>query len=181
MEKAENLLASYVESIAKHRDRNVEWVVDAVRNSVAVGADEALEIGVIDLIAPDREALLEAINGREVEIASGSVILEVEGATVKPLEMTLLQSIFNFLADPNVAVILLLAGLMGLYIEFNNPGLIVPGVAGAVCLVLTGFALQILPFDWVGLLLMIVGLGLLIAEVFITSFGLLFGSGSRDF
>ena len=177
MEKAENLLASYVESIAKHRDRNVEWVVDAVRNSVAVGADEALEIGVIDVIAPDREALLEAINGQEVEVASGMVVLDVAEATVQPLEMTLLQKIFNFLADPNVAVILMLAGLGGLYIEFNNPGLILPGVTGAVCLVLTGFALQILPFDWVGLLLMLVGIGLLIAEVFVVSFGLLFAAG----
>ncbi|MEE3326971.1 MAG: nodulation protein NfeD [Myxococcota bacterium] len=177
MEKAENLLASYVESIAKHRERNVEWVVDAVRNSVAVGADEALEIGVIDVIAPDREALLEVINGREVEVASGTVILEVEEVPVHALEMTLLQNIFNFLADPNVAVILMLAGLGGLYIEFNNPGLILPGVTGAVCLVLTGFALQILPFDWVGLLLMLAGIGLLIAEVFVASFGLLFAAG----
>ena len=177
MEKAENLLASYVESIAKHRDRNVEWVVDAVRNSVAVGADEALEIGVIDLIAPDREALLADINGREVEVASGTVTLNLEEARVHLLEMSLLQDIFNFLADPNVAVILMLAGLMGLYIEFNNPGLILPGVTGAVCLVLTGFALQILPFDWVGLLLMLVGIGLLIAEVFVASFGLLFAAG----
>lgn len=177
MEKAENLLASYVESIAKHRDRNVEWVVDAVRNSVAVGADEALEIGVIDVIAPDREALLEAIDGQEVEVASGTVILEVEDVVIQPLDMTLLQKIFNFLADPNVAVILMLAGLGGLYIEFNNPGLILPGVTGAVCLVLTGFALQILPFDWIGLLLMLVGIGLLIAEVFVASFGLLFAAG----
>ena len=177
MEKAENLLASYVESIANHRDRNVEWVVDAVRNSVAVSADEALEIGVIDLIAPDRKALLAAVNGREVEVPSGIVTLHLEDASVRSLEMTLLQNIFNFLADPNVAVILMLAGLMGLYIEFNNPGLILPGVAGAVCLVLTGFALQILPFDWVGLLLMLVGIGLLVAEVFVASFGLLFAAG----
>ena len=177
MEKAENLLASYVESIAKHRDRNVEWVVDAVRNSVAVGADEALEIGVIDVIAPDRKALLEAIDGQEVEVASGVVVLDVAEAAIQPLDMTLLQKIFNFLADPNVAVILMLAGLGGLYIEFNNPGLILPGVTGAVCLVLTGFALQILPFDWVGLLLMLVGIGLLIAEVFVASFGLLFAAG----
>jgi membrane-bound serine protease (ClpP class) len=177
MEKAENLLASYVESIAKLRQRNVEWVVDAVRDSVAVDAEKALELGVIDFVASSRQELLELIEGREVEVAGEPMILELKNASVRRIEMTLVQSIFNFLADPNVAVILLMAGLMGLYIEFNNPGLIVPGVAGAVCLVLTGFALQILPFDWVGLVLIFVGLGLLVAEIFIPSLGLLFAAG----
>lgn len=177
MEKAENLLAAYIEAIAKQRKRNVEWAADAVRNSVAVTADEALELGVIDLVAEDREALLEAIDGRMLEIAGQPHTLAVRGASVLTLEMTLLQEIFNFLSDPNVAVILLLAGLAGLYIEFNNPGLIVPGVAGLICLILTGFALQILPFSWIGLLLILVGLGLLVAEVFVTSFGVLFALG----
>ena len=181
MEKAENLLAAYIESIAKQRHRNVEWAIDAVRNSVAVTADEALELGVIDLIAEDRTALLAAIEGREVEVAGGTRTLELAGAMVQPLAMTLLQRIFNFLSDPNVAVILMFAGLMGIYIEFNNPGLIVPGVAGAVCLVLTGFAFQILPFSWIGLVLILAGLGLLVAEIFITSFGLLFASGIACF
>jgi len=177
MEKAANLIASYVESIAKHRKRNVEWVADAVRNSVAVDAEEALALNVIDLVASSRSELLEAIEGREVDVDGRTRTLELAGAIIVPIEMTLLQSIFNFLADPNVAVILMLAGMMGLYIEFNNPGLILPGVAGAVCLVLTGFALQILPFDWIGLMLMFVGLGLLVAEIFVTSFGLLFAGG----
>lgn len=177
MEKAANLIASYVESIAKHRKRNVEWVADAVRNSVAVDADEALKLNVIDLVASSRDELLAAVEGWEVEVDGKARKLELAGAIIEPIEMTLLQSIFNFLADPNVAVILMLAGMMGLYIEFNNPGLILPGVAGATCLVLTGFALQILPFDWIGLVLMFAGLGLLVAEIFITSFGLLFAAG----
>ena len=177
MEKAENLLASYVESIAKHRNRNVEWVVDAVRDSVAVDADKALELGVIDFVVADRGELLTLVEGRELEMPGGSVTLKLKGAAIESIEMTLLQKIFNFLSDPNVAVILLLGGLMGLYIEFNNPGLILPGAAGAVCLVLTGIALQILPFDWVGLILILAGLGLLIAEIFVTSFGLLFAAG----
>ncbi|MAJ59897.1 MAG: hypothetical protein CL936_07235 [Deltaproteobacteria bacterium] len=177
MEKAANLIASYVESIAKHRNRNVEWAAEAVRNSVAVDAEEALELNVIDLIANNRAELLAAIDGFEVEVDGRPETLELAGATVVALEMTWLQLVFNFLADPNVAVILMLAGLLGLYIEFNNPGLILPGAAGAVCLVLTGFALQILPFDWVGFVLILSGLGLLIAEIFVSSFGLLFASG----
>ncbi|HIF97805.1 MAG TPA: nodulation protein NfeD [Myxococcales bacterium] len=177
MEKAENLLASYVESIAKHRKRNVEWVVDAVRDSVAVDAEQALELGVIDFVVADRGELLALVEGRELEMPGGSVTLKLKGVPIEFIEMTLLQEIFNFLSDPNVAVILLLGGLMGLYVEFNNPGLILPGAAGAVCLVLTGIALQILPFDWVGLILIIAGLGLLVAEIFVTSFGLLFAAG----
>jgi membrane-bound serine protease (ClpP class) len=177
MEKAENLLASYVESIAKHRKRNVEWVVDAVRDSVAVDAEQARELGVIDFVAADRSELLALVEGRELEMPGGVVTLALKGVPVKNLEMSLLQEIFNFLSDPNVAVILMLGGMMGLYIEFNNPGLIVPGVAGAACLILTGIALQILPFDWVGLILMLAGIGLLVAEIFVTSFGLLFAAG----
>jgi membrane-bound serine protease (ClpP class) len=181
MEKAENLLAAYMESIAKERERNVEWAVDAVRNSVAIDAEEALELGVIDLIAKDREELLEAIEGLEVKVLGDPVTLELAGAEIRSLEMTILQAIFNFIADPNVAVLLMLAGLMGLYIEFNNPGLILPGVVGAVCLVLTGFALQILPFSWLGLILIFVGLGLLVAEVFVNSYGALFAGGVACF
>jgi len=181
MEKAENLLAAYIEAIAKQRKRNVEWAADAVRNSVAVTADEALELGVIDLVAEDRDALLDSIEGLKVDVSGKEQTLAVRNATIRTLEMTVLQQIFNFLSDPNVAVILLFAGLAGLYIEFNNPGLVVPGVTGLVCLILTGFALQILPFSWIGLMLIFLGIGLLVAEVFVTSFGLLFTAGIACF
>jgi membrane-bound serine protease (ClpP class) len=180
-EKAENLLTAYIQSIAKQRNRNVDWAADAVRNSVAATAEEALELGVIDLIANNRQELLEAIDGREVDVVGEMVVLDLAGVRVEPLDMTLLQKVFNFLSDPNVAVILMFAGLMGLYIEFNNPGLILPGVVGGVCLILTGFAFQILPFSWVGLVLIFAGLGLIVAELFVTSFGLLFASGIACF
>jgi membrane-bound serine protease (ClpP class) len=176
-EKAENLLAAYMETIAKERNRNVEWVVEAVRNSVAIGEDEALELNVIDLVAEDRAELIEMLEGREVEVAGETQVLELANAGVTTLEMTTLQLLFNFLADPNVAMVLFLAGLAGLYIEFNSPGLIVPGTLGAVCLILTAIAFQILPFSWVGLILIMAGIGLLIAEIFVTSFGLLFAAG----
>ena len=177
MEKAENLLAAYMETIARKRNRNVEWVVDAVRNSKAIGEDEAVELGVVDLVAEDRGQLLEAIEGREVEVAGEMMTLKLAGVAVVRIEMTPLQALFSFLADPNVAMVLFLAGLLGIYVEVNNPGLIVPGVAGGVCLLLTAIAFQILPFSWVGLILVIAGLGLLIAEIFISSYGALFAAG----
>jgi membrane-bound serine protease (ClpP class) len=156
----------------------VEWVVDAVRDSVAIGETEALELGVIDLIAENKRELLEAIQGRVVELGDGSEItLDVATAEIEPFEMSTLQQLFNFLADPNVAVVLFLAGLIGIYIEVNNPGLILPGVAGGVCLILAAIAFQILPFSWVGLLLVLAGIGLLVAEIFVPSLGVLFALG----
>ncbi len=179
--KAENFFAAFMESIAKQRNRNVEWAVKAVREAVAIAEDEALEIGVIDLIAENRGELLKAIEGREVEVNGKAWTLAVVDSVVTPLKMTVLQRLFDFLADPNVAVVLFLAGLLGLYVEVNNPGLIVPGVVGAVCMVLTAIAFQILPFDWVGLILVLAGVGFLIAEIFVTSFGALFASGIACF
>ena len=177
-EKAENLLAAYIESIAKEKQRNVEWVEKAVRESVAVGESEALDLGVIDLVAGSRSELFEQIEGREVEVDGETTTLALSGAQVVAIEMSLVQSIFDFLADPNVAVILVLLGGLGLYIEANNPGLLFPGIAGFVCLVLAMIAFNILPFSWVGLTLILLGLGFFIAEMFFTSFGALFMAGA---
>jgi len=181
-EKAENLLAAYMETIAKKRDRNVDWVVQAVRDSVAIGETEALELGVIDLIAEDRTELLEAVNGWEVELGDGrKATLEVADVVIEPVEMSTLQALFNFLADPNVAMVLFLAGMLGIYVEVNNPGLLLPGIAGALCLVLAAIAFQILPFSWVGLVLIVLGIGFLVAELFVSSFGVLFALGLACF
>ncbi len=180
-EKMENYLAAYVESIASQRDRNVEWAQDAVRRSVAVTAEKALELKVIDLVVDSREALLAAVDGREVQLGGDTGTIEVASATPVVVEKTLLQSIFNFLSDPNVATILLAIGALGLYMEFQSPGLIVPGAIGVVAFILLGFALQILPFSWIGMLFMLLGIGLLIAELFVASFGLLFAGGVTCF
>jgi membrane-bound serine protease (ClpP class) len=180
-QKIENYLAAYVESIAKQRSRNVEWAGEAVRNSVAVTAEEALELNVIDLMAGSRAELIASISGRIVMLNDVEHVLNVANAILVPVEMTLLQSIFNFLSDPNVATILLAIGAIGLYMEFQSPGLIVPGTVGVAAFVLLGFALQILPFSWVGGLLMLLGVGLLIAELFITSFGILLAAGVTCF
>ncbi|MDH3685462.1 MAG: nodulation protein NfeD [Myxococcales bacterium] len=180
-EKAENLLAAFIESIAAERDRNVEWAEKAVRESVAVTADEALELNVIDLVANNRADLLAQLDGRELVLQGKPIRLAVAGAEQREIEMTALTRFLNVLVDPNVAVILLMAGALGLYIEFNQPGTFVPGIVGAICLLLALIAMQILPFSWLGLLLIGVGLALFVAELFVTSYGLLFAGGVACF
>jgi membrane-bound serine protease (ClpP class) len=176
-EKAENMLAAFIEAIAEKRERNVEWAEKAVRESVAITADKALELGVIDLVADDRRDLLERIDGREVDLPGGPVRLATRGAAEIEIEMRLVTRILDTLAHPNIAVLLFFAGLLGLYVEFNQPGMIVPGAIGLVCLVLALISFQILPFSWVGVLLILAGVGLFVAEVFVTSYGLLFAAG----
>lgn len=177
-EKAENFMAAFIESIAKQRDRNVEWAVKAVRESVAIAQDEALELGVIDLVASSREELFQAIEGRKVKLASGSEVeLTLSGAPVVYIEMSALSRFLDVLATPDIAMLLIFAGMLGLYVEFTQPGVIVPGVVGGVCLVLGFVSLQIIPFSWLGLFLIASGIGLLALEIFVTSFGLLFAGG----
>jgi membrane-bound serine protease (ClpP class) len=177
MEKAENMMAAFIESIAKERERNVEWAVKAVREAVAIPQDEALELGVIDLVARDRADLLAKIDGRTTKVGGQEKVLTVAGASVRELRMSLANRFLDVLATPDIAILLILAGVLGLYMEFTQPGLIFPGVAGAICLVLGLVALQILPFSWYGLLLLLIGLGLFVAELFVTSYGLLFTAG----
>ncbi len=180
-QKMENYLAAYVESIASQRHRNVEWAKEAVRTSQAVTSEKALELGVIDLVANSRADLLAAIDGREVDVDGEKRKLSLTGHVIVPVEQTLVQAIFDFLTDPNLAFILFALGAAGLYIEFQSPGLILPGAVGVVCLVLLGFSLQVLPFSWIGAVLVLVGVALLIAEIFVVSFGLLFVSGIACF
>lgn len=175
--KAENLLSAFIEAIAAKRKRNVEWARQAVREAVAVTADEALELGVIDLVAEDRTDLLRQLPGFPVEISGETFRLDLAGAPVLDIEMGLITRVLNVIVDPNVAVLLLMAGLLGLYVEFNQPGLILPGLAGGFCLVLAMIAMQILPFSWVGLLLIGLGVALFVTEVFVTSYGFLFAGG----
>jgi membrane-bound serine protease (ClpP class) len=175
--KAENLVSAFMESIAKERDRNVEWAVDAVREAVAVSQDRALELGVIDVVAEDLPDLLRQIDGWEVKVGGEPRTLDLADAEVRRLEMSTATRLLDVLASPDLLVILFLAGLVGLYIEANQPGMIIPGVVGAVCLVLALIGMQIIPFSWVGLMLMLAGIGLFVAEVFVTSYGILFGLG----
>jgi membrane-bound serine protease (ClpP class) len=176
-EKAENLLAAFIESIAKERERNVEWAEKAVRESVAVTAEEALRLKVIDLVAADRAELLRKLDGREVKVAGQRVVLAIAGSAQRELPMGMLTRFLNVLVDPNVAVLLLMAGMLGLYVEFNQPGTLAPGIAGGVCLVLALVAMQILPFSWLGLMLVAAGVALLAAETYFASYGILFAAG----
>jgi membrane-bound serine protease (ClpP class) len=172
-EKAEKFTTAFIEAIAKQRKRNVEWAAKAVREAAAITQDDALRLGVIDVVASDNDELLRAIEGREVEVAGKKVALHLAGVEQRRIAMTPMTRLFNTLADPNFAFLLVMAGLLGLYIELNHPGAIMPGVVGIVCLVLAGIAFQILPFSWVGLLILLLGLGLITAELFVTTHGVL--------
>lgn len=176
-EKAEKFTTAFIESIARERKRNVEWARKAVREAEAITADEALELGVIDLLAASREDLFAKLEGRKIDVEGETRTLALEGVEVREIEMTLVTRFFDFLASPDIAVLLLLAGLLGIYIEVNTPGLGVPGFLGVVCLVLAGLAFQILPFSWVGLLILLLGVSLMVAEIFVGSLGLLFVGG----
>jgi membrane-bound serine protease (ClpP class) len=172
-EKLENFVASYGETIARQRGRNVEWAIKAVRESAAADAAEALKLNVVDLLAGNLNELLKKSNGMTVEVSGKETILAFAEAEIRSLEMSLSQKFINFIADPNIAYFLLMVGILGLYLEFSNPGLIFPGAAGAICLLLGAAAFQVLPINYAGLGLIILGVGLLIAEVFVASFGVL--------
>jgi membrane-bound serine protease (ClpP class) len=176
-EKAEKFTTAFIESIARERKRNVEWAAKAVREAEAITAEEALELHVIDLMADSRAQLLEKLEGRKVKVEGETRVLALAGAEVRELQMPWMTRLFDFLASPDIAVLLLMAGLLGIYIEVNTPGLGVPGVAGAVCLVLAGIAFQILPFSWLGLIVLLLGAALMAAEIVVGSFGLLFAAG----
>ncbi len=176
-EKVENMTAAFIEAIAAERSRNVKWAVEAVRHSVAISAKEALEKNVIDLVADDLEDLLAKLDGRKLRLASGEVTLHTADASVVTIEMGFLNRVFAVIADPEIVGLLFLLGILGLYIELQNPGLVLPGVIGALCLVLAATALQVIPFNWIGLLLVIGGIALLVAEIHLGSFGVLFAAG----
>ncbi len=176
-EKAENFTAAFLESIAEQRGRNVEWAAQAVRDSVAVKQSEALELNVIDLIAEDLDHLLELVDGRVVKVGRVEVTLHTLDVSIARIEMALANRILAVIADPTIIFLLMLVGAACLYMEVQAPGMIIPGVIGAACLVLVAIAMQIIPFNWVGLLLMFFGLGLLVAEIYVAGFGLLFVPG----
>jgi membrane-bound serine protease (ClpP class) len=176
-EKLENFTTAFIEAIAQERKRNVEWAARAVRNSVAIGAPEALKLNVIDLIADDLDDLLAKSDGRRVTVGKKAVTLHTKGASVVRLPMGIVTRIFAVIADPQIVGLLFLIGLLGIYIEFQNPGLVAPGAIGAVSLLLAATALQIIPFNWLGLMLVAGGIALLVAEVHVSSYGVLFALG----
>ncbi|RME26387.1 MAG: nodulation protein NfeD [Deltaproteobacteria bacterium] len=178
-EKITNDTVSFIRSIASERGRNADWAEKAVRESVSVTAEEALKLGVVDVIADDLQHLLDKIDGRKVELSSTRTVqLHTRDAEVVRWEKSLKQRLLGALASPNLLMLLFLIGLGGLAMEFYHPGLIVPGAVGGLCLLLALISMQILPVSIGGLLLVLAGLGLLVAEGFVTSYGLLAIGGS---
>jgi membrane-bound serine protease (ClpP class) len=187
-EKIENFTASFSETIAQRRGRNVEWAAKAVRESVSITDVEALQKKVIDLIATDVQDLLKKAEDRTVEVGNTKTMLNFKAAQsaegrfrIVTLEMRLKHKVLNVLADPNIAYLLMMAGILGLYVEFSNPGLLFPGLTGGICLLLALTAFQVLPINYTGLLLIFFGIGLLVAELFLPSFGILGVSGIVSF
>jgi membrane-bound serine protease (ClpP class) len=172
-EKILNDMAAFSETIAQKRGRNTEWAIEAVRRSVSVTETEALKKKVIDIIAKDINDLLEQAHGRTVDVNGNKQELMLKNARVVPYEMSLKQKILNSIAHPNIAYLLMMAGILGLYMEFSHPGTIFPGVAGAICLLLAFASLQLLPINYTGLALMVLGVALLVGEAFFPSFGVL--------
>jgi membrane-bound serine protease (ClpP class) len=172
-EKVENFAASLSRTIAQQRGRNVEWAEKAVRESVSITESEAVELNVVDLVARDVEELLRQIDGREVDLEGRPAALTTADAAIERHQMSLRQKILNIIANPNLAYLLMMAGILGLYVEFTHPGVLFPGVAGAICLLLALSALHVLPINYAGLALIALGIVLLVGEVFLPSFGVL--------
>jgi membrane-bound serine protease (ClpP class) len=171
--KVVNDLAAMARGIAEKRGKNAKWAEQAVRKSVSITDAEALKEHVIDLVAPDIDTLVKDINGRTVNLVIGRKTLQTAGAEVKKVPMGFRYRLLEIISNPNIAYILMILGFYGLYFELSNPGAIFPGVAGAICLVLAFYALHTLPINYAGLILIIIGISLFIAEAFITSHGVL--------
>jgi membrane-bound serine protease (ClpP class) len=170
-DKMVNDAVAYIRSLAQLRGRNADWAEKAVREAASLSATEALEADVIDLIARDLADLLAKINGRTVEVAGGERTIETAEATVVTLEPDWRTKLLALITNPNVAYILMLIGIYGIILEFYNPGMVLPGVAGAISLLLALYAFQVLPVNYAGLALIGLGLALMVSEMFLPAFG----------
>ncbi len=171
--KQVNDAAAYIRSLANLRGRNADWAELAVREAASLPANEALEKGVIDVVATDMDDLLQKLQGRSVTLLGSTRVLETAGVQIETIEPDWRSRLLTVITDPNVAYILMLIGIYGLFFEFANPGYILPGVAGAISLVLALYAFQILPVNYAGLALLSLGLIFMLAEAFVPSFGAL--------
>jgi membrane-bound serine protease (ClpP class) len=180
-EKLENYASSFMESIAEERGRNVEWAEEAVRKSSSITATEALKMRVIDLIAPDLDSLIKEIDGKKVKLPGGEKTLRTNDSVITRIAMNAKQKLVDILSTPDIAFLLLSLGSLGLLLEFYNPGLVFPGVAGAVCLLMGFVSFQILPFNYAGIALLVLGIALFISEIYVSSYGVLTLGGLISF
>lgn len=179
--KATNDATAYIRSLAQLRGRNADWAVQAVVKSASLSAKEALSDNVINFMPNNIPNLLLALNGQQTQIADKSVTLQTTDDVVKKIEPDWRSRFLEVITDPSVAYLLLLVGFYGLFLEFTTPGVIVPGVLGTISLLTALYALQLLPVNYVGLALIMVGLGFFVSEVFITSHGVLAIGGAIAF
>jgi membrane-bound serine protease (ClpP class) len=171
--KVINDAVAYIKGLARLRGRNEKWAEAAVRSAVNLTAEDALEQGVIDLMAKDIEDLLAQIDGRKVETQSGEVTLDTKDLSIQIIEPDWRTRLLAIITNPNVAYLLLLLGMYGLFFELSNPGSLFPGVLGAISLLLALYAFNVLPVNYAGLALILLGLGFMVGEMFMPSFGIL--------
>ena len=169
--KALNDAIAYIRGLAELRGRNVEWAEAAVRDGASLPADEALAAGVVDLVATDLPELLRALDGRKVKLRAQEVELRTAGLVLHEVEPDWRTDLLSLITNPNVAYLLMLIGIYGLLLEGYNPGAVLPGVVGAICLLLALFAFQVLSVNYAGLALIALGVVLIVAESFVPSFG----------
>lgn len=173
-EKITHDAASYIKSIAEKRGRNSQMAEDAVRKSLSYTEKEASDGGLIELIAKNEQEIIDYFDGRHIKRFDGEeVLLELKGERIIDVPMSARQKFLLTISNPNLAYILLMLGLLGLYFEFSNPGAILPGVIGGICLLIAIFSFQILPINYVGLILILLSIGLFLLEIKIQSYGIL--------
>ena len=171
--KVVNDMASYARGIAEQKGKNGQWVEKAIRESVSITAEEAHEKKVVDLVVDDLDDLLKSLDGRVIDLASGKTTLKTAGLKKIHYKPNLRDKILKIISDPNIAYILMMIGLAGLYFELSNPGTIFPGVIGAISLILAFFSFQTLPVNYAGVVLILLAIIFFIAEVKVASYGIL--------
>ena len=171
--KGTNDAAAFIRTIAEKRHRNVQWAEEAVRYSVSITEEEAIQDSVIDYIANDDRELLVQIDGKKIDVNGGTKILQTKNASIQSDEMGFFQKVLNAISDPNISYILMMLGFFGLIFELFNPGAIFPGIAGVIFLVLAFYSMSSMPVNYAGLSLIIFGIILFLLEIKIVSHGLL--------
>jgi membrane-bound serine protease (ClpP class) len=173
MDKATNDAVAYIRSLAEQRGKNGDWLEKSVRKSVSITANQALDSNVVDLLANNLDSLLSKIDGREVQLDKGKVTIETKGKKIETHEMGFYRQVLDIISNPNVSYLFMMLGFLGIIFEIRNPGAIVPGVVGAISLILAFYSFQILPVNYTGVALIIAAIVLFILEVHIVSFGFL--------
>jgi len=171
MRKATNDAVAYIRGLAQLRGRNADWAERAVREAVSLPADEALKLKVIDLVAEDVPALLKKLDGRTLTAGGSPITLQTAGAAAVEMELDWRTRILAVITNPTIAYLLILVGIYALIFEFMNPGLVLPGVVGAISLLVALYALHLLPVNYAGLALIVLGIAFMVAEAFLPAFG----------